>query len=97
MSSATPASAAVNARRSVDIGDERVELLELIDEQQQLAVRRARALAQQRAEVAGLGAQALDRLRVLDHLLLRVGAAPRGQALHDARERRERLATRAAA
>ena len=57
------------------IGDLRVELLELIDEQEQLAVVAARAAAHHVAEVTGLAAQRLDELLLLVHL---VGQVRRG-------------------
>ena len=55
--------------------DLRVELLELIDEQQQAAIVAARATAEHVAEVAGLARQRLDELLLLVHL---VGEIDRG-------------------
>src|SRR3569623_2056363 len=49
------------------IGDQRVQLLELIDEQQDARVLACRALAQQLAEIAGLLGQAIDETLVVAH------------------------------
>ena len=69
------------------IGDLRVELLELIDEQQDAPVVAARAAAQQVTEVAGLLAQLLGELLLLVELVGEV----RGGRDHRRDQRRERL------
>jgi hypothetical protein len=84
VSSATPASAAVNARRSLEIGDERVELLELIDEQQDLPPV-ARARVRDHGDVRRRHRLGSTRARRPERVV---------SAAH-ARERGERLAARA--
>jgi hypothetical protein len=75
-----------------------VEFLELVDEQQDVALGLAGAGAQLGAQEAGLGAQAGQELLVVGdlrlHVRLHVRARQRGQLLHDAGQRRQRAAPR---
>jgi hypothetical protein len=76
----------------VTIGDQGVQLLELIDEQQDALTLQAGPAAQEGAQVAGLGAQPVDERLVLGHPRRQIDRAAVGERLQQGRQPGQRRA-----